>query len=597
MDAAVFAALAPELTRELRQARLEKIVAVNPREWWLLWRGVPGAGGRPERTLVLSLDGPLARVHLEPPGPGRPSDEPAASPFLLLVRRHLGGCRLDAIHHPAWERILHFAFLGPADEFPRRRLTLAYELLGAQGNLLLLEAQGILLGALRPLSERQTRLVAGAPYAPPPPPPATPAAPLSYLQRALALAPAATPLRSALVRNVGGLSPWAAAALAREAGLAPDAPCASLSPANLIRLHERVSLFAQSVAEGRFSPVLWREGDKAREFWVYPAPAPPGWSAEPQPSANAAVAEFFAGRLATARFAQARQALRQRLDAQLARLERKLTAQRGDLARAEAADDLRRAGEAILANLAHLDRGLVSFTGASYADPTPLAVALDPRLSPSENAQRYFDRYRKAKRGQEKAAARVAATADLLSRTRQACFEAREAEDPAELRALAAELVAEGVLEEAKTRVRSGRKPARAAAPPSGKPKPNPRRYRSTDGYDILAGRNSRENDWLTLRSGAPHDLWFHVKDLAGAHVILRLPGEGDPLESTLWEAAQVAAYHSEGRESSQVPVDYTLRRHVRKPPGGRLGQVLYDHHRTLYVTPDPALIARLRAR
>ncbi|MDI6871553.1 MAG: NFACT family protein [Bacillota bacterium] len=609
MDAAVFAALALELERELREARLEKIIPVNPRELSFVLRLAASGGRRDERALVVSLDGPLARLHLEastpgdaarpvwPNSPRRPAGEPpAALPFVLLLRRHLTGCRLTAVHHPAWERILHLTFLGPADEFPRRRLTLVYELLGTQGNLLLLDAQDVLLGALRPLPppERGARMILGARYAPPPPPPAVPGAPLSYLQQAVTLAAPATPLRSALVRNVGGLSPWAARALAGAAGLDPEAPCRTLSPEDVARLHTQLETFAGAVTEGRFSPVLWREAGQPREFWVYPAPCPAGWSAEPQPSANEAVTRFFTERVAAARFAQARQALLQRLDAQLARLERRLKAQREDLARAEAADDLRRAGELILANLPRLSRGMTSFTGSGYADPLPRTVALDPRLTPPENAQRYFDRYRKAKRGQEEAAARVAATAGLLSQVRLARLEAQDAETLADVQALAHELVEEGVLEESRPRSQRGRAPSHPAAPVPAKP--NPRRYRSSDGHDILVGRNSRENDWLTLRTGAPHDLWLHVKDLAGAHVILRLPAEEPVPEEALREAAQIAAYHSEGRESSQVPVDYTLRRHVRKTPGGRPGQVLYDHHRTLYVTPDPALVARLRA-
>ncbi|MGE5552693.1 MAG: NFACT family protein [Betaproteobacteria bacterium] len=591
MDAAVFAALARELDCELREARLEKIIPLNPQELRFLLR-LPSGGGRPERALIVSLDGPLARLHLE--APGRSSDEPsAASPFALLLRRHLPGCRLSGVHHPAWERILHFTFIGPADEFPRRRLTLIYELFGAKGNILLLDAQRILLGSLRPLSEGDNRLQIGAPYAAPPPPTATPGAPLAYLQQAIALAPADAPLRFALVRNVGGLGPWAAAALIRAAGLDPDEPCGAMPPDGAALLCEQLSAFAEDVAAGRFSPALWRQGGELREFWVYPAPVPPGWTVEPQASANEAVARFFAEQVSATRLARGRQTLLQRLDAQLARLERKLRAQQQDLARAEAADDLRRSGELILANLPQLSRGMTVFTGVSYADSTPRTVSLDPRLSPPENAQRYFARYRKAKRGQEEAATRVRATEELFKRTRQARFEAQDAESLAELKALAAQLVEEGILEEATLRPQPGRKVVPPATP--GPNKPSPRRYRSTDGYEILAGRNSRENDWLTLRSGAPHDLWLHVKDLAGAHVILRLPAEGPIPEGALREAAQIAAYHSEGRQSSRVPVDYTPRRHVRKAPRGGPGQVFYDHHRTLYVTPDPALVARLR--
>ncbi|HHW14322.1 MAG TPA: fibronectin-binding domain-containing protein [Firmicutes bacterium] len=618
MDAAVFAALAAELPEALRESRVERIVALNPREVCLALRGT-AEDRSAEVTLTLSLDGPLSRLQWGPVPlavvPRFEGSRPApVPPFILLLRRHLSACRLAGVRHPAWERILHLDFVGPADEFPRRRFTLVYELLGTQANLLLLDWQGILMGALRPLPspERQTRLVQGAPYALPAPAPAVPGAPLPYLRQALALALPETPLGTALVRNLGGLSPFAAASLARAAGLDPSVSCGGLNEEAVLRLHAELEAFAQAVAENRFSPVVWCEDGLVRDFWVHKAPAPPGWLPEPAPTANAAVTRFFSAVVETTRLQQARHTLLQRLDAQLARAERRLKAQRQDLTRAEQADDLRRAGEAILANLPQLSRGMSSFTGAGYGDPTPLRVELDPRLGPSENAQRYFERYRKAKRGQEEAAARVAVTAALARRLREARFEVQEAEGLDELQTLAAELSAEGILEEREEKGEKQEKERRIRQPkgtagrgqeartrgPAGRlpaAKPTPRRYRSSEGYEILAGRNSRENDWLTLRTGAPHDLWLHAKDLAGAHVILRLPAEGYPPERALWEAAQVAAFHSEGRESSQVPVDYTFRRHVRKAPGGRPGQVLYDHHHTLYVTPDPALVARLR--
>lgn len=600
MDAAVFAALAGELGERLREARLERVIPVNPRELRLTLR-IAAPGSRPETTLLLSLDGPLARVHLED---SPPTTRVPVPPFVLLLRRHLAGCRLTAVHHPPWERILHFSFAGPPDEFPRRRFTLVYELLGAQGNLLLLDAQDTVLGSLRPLppEEQSGRLVLGVAYVLPPRPAADPPATAAYLRQAVALALAETPLRAALLRNLAGLSPWTVRALTAATGIDPEQPCGEVPPEALERLHGELARFAQAVAERRFTPVLWRAGGELKEFWVYPSPAPPGWVPEPQPGALETVAGFFAGRVTAERFAQTRQALRARLSSALAKAERRLHAQREDLTRAEAADGLRRAGEAILANLPRLAKGMSSFTGATYAEPeSPLTVALDPRLLPADNAQRYFNRYRKAKRGQGEAAARLQATATLLGQLRLARLEVEDATEESDLAALADELVTEGLLDEARQAQRrtgkgAGGRQVPRKVPPGVSSGPKPRRYRSSDGYEILAGRHSRENDWLTLKSGAPHDLWFHVKDLAGAHVILRLPAEGPLPDEALLEAAQIAAYHSEGRESSQVPVDYTLRRHVRKTPGGRPGQVLYDHHRTLYVTPDPALIARLRA-
>ena len=110
-------------------------------------------------------------------------------------------------------------------------------------------------------------------------------------------------------------------------------------------------------------------------------------------------------------------------------------------------------------------------------------------------------------------------------------------------------------------------------------------KYVSADGYDIYVGKNNTQNDLLTLRTAKNHDVWLHTKDIAGSHVLI-ITGGAEPPQATILEAANIAAYYSKGRESSQVPVDYVQRRHVRKPNGAKPGFVIYDRHKTVYVTP-----------
>ncbi|MGE5508716.1 MAG: NFACT family protein [Chitinophagales bacterium] len=600
-DAAVFAALANEMSTALSGARCDRIGAVTPAE---LVFGV--RVGNQDFALVLSVEGPLSRVHLAPAegarGKGRPEPNPpvAAPPFVLLLRKHLLGCRIEAVTQAPWERQLAFALVGPSDEFPRRRYALVYELLGTQANVLLVDGRGLLLGALRPPAAGEgpsARLVIGAAYVPPRPvaPPPTEAT-LAYLTRALGLAAPEAPARAALQRNLGGLGPWAARFLLRRCNLDPEALCGSLTQGDLASLHRALADFGAAVAEGRFSPTLYREAGRPRDFWAFAAPAPTGSVAEPAVSLSGAITLVFGERVGRERLERTRQALLHRLDGEIARVSRRHAAQVQDLSRAEGAEDLRRCGDVLLANLARIPRGATSFTGEAYGEPGALEVQLDPRLSPQENAQHYFARYRKAKRGLKEAASRLAETAAALAELRLLRLEVLDAATLRELAELSEELPASGRPAPAKRPDKgpAGR-PRKAPPAPAGRSFA-PRRYWSSDGLEILVGRTSRENDRLTLHSGAPWDVWLHVKDLPGAHVIVRLPNEAPAPASSILEAAQLAAYHSEGRASTQVPVDYTLRRHVRKTPGGGPGQVLYDHHRTVFVTPDPALVERLRS-
>ena len=208
-----------------------------------------------------------------------------------------------------------------------------------------------------------------------------------------------------------------------------------------------------------------------------------------------------------------------------------------------------------------------------YADGSPpLTIPLDPLLSPVANAQRYYSKYNKAKRARETLAAQLAecrAEHTYLDSVAVALEQAAEQGEIAEIRQ---ELVQAGHINE-KTR--------RRPAPPTA-----PLAAAAPDGSVILIGRNNRQNDLVTFKHAGPDDIWLHTKDIPGSHVILRCAGR-EPSADALAAAAMLAAWYSKARSSATVPVDYTRRRHVKKPAGAKPGFVIYDRQKTLYVTPD----------
>lgn len=123
-----------------------------------------------------------------------------------------------------------------------------------------------------------------------------------------------------------------------------------------------------------------------------------------------------------------------------------------------------------------------------------------------------------------------------------------------------------------------------------------PLKFRSTDGFEILVGRNNRQNDILTLKTAKATDIWLHTKDIAGSHVIVRTNGQV-PSEQTIFEAAQLAAFHSKGKSGSGVPVDYVAVKFVKKPAGAKPGMVIFTNNKTLYVTPDESVVKKLRGK
>ena len=273
-----------------------------------------------------------------------------------------------------------------------------------------------------------------------------------------------------------------------------------------------------------------------------------------------------------------RNTLRQILDKMTTALERKQVSLRQDLENAEQAEDYRIKGELLTANLHQVERGQTVIQVQNYYSPdlSVLPIELDPQIGPSENAQQYFKKYTKAKRGVS-VIHRLIADNEAEQEALQAyASEVEEAKGLKQLRGIQSEFIKKGWIKETK---RQSKQIESAGAF---------RKYTSPDGFQIYVGRNSKENDLLLRRIASSRDMWLHAKQIHGSHVIIRNPENkpGIPMP-TLLKAAQIAAFFSKAQHSSYVPVDYTWFRYVVKPKGTAPGFVNYTHEKTLHVEPS----------
>ncbi|MCQ6560361.1 Rqc2 family fibronectin-binding protein [Paenibacillus mendelii] len=255
--------------------------------------------------------------------------------------------------------------------------------------------------------------------------------------------------------------------------------------------------------------------------------------------------------------------------------EKKLEKLQETLDIAKDADKYRILGELLTAYMHQIERGDESVEVIDYYDEEQrvVRIALDPQLNPSENAQRYFKRYAKHKSSLTAVAEQMElsrAEMDYLGTLLQQ-LETASLSDIDEIRE---ELVEQGYLRDRTKRGSKKRKVSRPAL----------LCYQSSEGIAIYVGKNNTQNDFLTNKTASPSDTWLHTKDIPGSHVVIRSANFGD---ATLEEAAMLAAHYSQARSSSSVPVDYTLVRHVKKPNGSKPGFVIYDHQKTLFITPD----------
>lgn len=611
-DNMMMAAAVDELSRAVTGGRIQKIS--QPERLELLLHVYTREG---MRRIVVSADPLRARLHLTRLEKANP---PVPPPFCLVLRKRIEGARIEAVGQVPWERVATIDLATHDELGALRRPRLLVEVMGKHSNVLLVDDAGTIIDALKRIGSEENRyrvLVPGEKYIPPPPagkldPDQADARLLRSLLAARGLGEVSPPLgedgarrvAEALWKDVRGLGPDIAAEVAARAVRAgaggPEGFAAAIARAlaEVIAPARGLAPFApQAVLDADGSVVAFsavpRIGHAGLAVRSFPAPGE--------------LLDFVYGRAERlARFRQARERLQRAVETALTRVARRAEAQREELSRARDFQRDLTYGELIKQNLHRLGAGVAEFTAIDYADPDQreVSVPLDPNLTPVENAQRYFKRYARGKKTVAAATPRLSATGAELRYLEEVASSLAvldqaggpSPEDEAALAEIRAELTSSGYL---KPEPPAGRRPsgkpaaARAGAPAAS----SPLRFMTSSGKEVLVGRNNRQNDLLTLKTARPDDLWLHVKEIPGSHVILRRDPSADFTEADIVEAAMLAAYHSRGRQSSRVPVDYTMRNHVRKPAGARPGMVIYDHHRTVYVTPEAAEVERLKPR
>jgi len=241
-------------------------------------------------------------------------------------------------------------------------------------------------------------------------------------------------------------------------------------------------------------------------------------------------------------------------------------------------------GDILYANLYALEKGMNKATLTNYYDPENgmIDIPLDVRLDPVQNAQRYFKKYSKLKTAQKTLEVQIKETLEMINYLEHILTYMEDIQTPQEMTEILTELSDQGLIKKRHKKDKK-KKPAKATF----------KTYRSSDGYEILVGKNNYQNDTLTLKIASNKDIWLHTKIIPGSHVIIRTKGEAVP-ETTLIEAAIIAAFHSKARQSDNVPVEYTFVKNVSKPSGAKPGMVIYTHNKTLYVTPDEKIIETL---
>ena len=578
MDAIFLQAVVEELRGQLPGLRIDKIQQPARDQVVLLFRG---------RRLLLNAGAGAPRLQLTETLRENPAEPPM---FCMLLRKHLSGARVTEVVQPPLERLVRLE-LDAADELGRAgRRTLVLEAMGRRSNLILLDGEGRIIDALRRVDAELSaarQVLPGLYYQPP-----ASVGRLPFLEETeagfrekFAAAPAEHKLDAFLLDSYFGLSPLLARELAFQA--AGDVDCRVFQLEDPEVLWTALDRLCLRVRENRFAPVcLLREG-KPMDFACVPV-AQYGSAAEsvPYDSPSALLDDFYAVRERQERARQRGADLLRTASTARDRLRRKLALQEKEYAGTQDRDRLRVCGDLITANLYRMERGAARLDCENYyEDNAPVSIPLDPLLTPQQNAAKYYKRYTKARTAEKYLREQMALAERDLAYLESVLAELQQAETEQDFLDIREELREVGFLK----KQRSGKKGKRERAAV-------PREFRTSGGLRVLVGRNNRQNDQLTLKTADRRDLWLHTQKIHGSHVILRTGGQ-PPAETDVLEAAMLAAWFSQARDSANVPVDYTEVRFVKKPAGGRPGMVVYTTCHTVNVTPDGELVKGLQVK
>lgn len=563
-----------ELRTTWLPARLEQVYQRDRHTIFLALRTLTGRG-----WLAVSWHPTAARLHLSDPPPRKPD----TFTFSDQLRHQLGGLAFVAIAPVSpWERALDLQFAKrPGDPILWH---LYIEIMGKRSNAILANADNQIVTAAHQVSEKQSSIrpiLTGAPYALPPsltdPIPSL-TEPQSRWQERIALIPDA--LGRQMLKSYQGLSSHLVKAAIASAKLDFEQSTHSLTPDDWNRLFDSWQhwlKFLQTCQTGDLSAIYphWTDTGYQVINWNH-NPEPPDFK-----SVQDLLNRYYTDELNRFDFKQLRHQLSQKLSNLLNKLRVKAQGFENRLQESSEADEYRAKADLLMANLHEWQPGMKAIALPDFETGKPVTIPLDLEKNAVQNAQSLYKRHQKLKRARgavEPLLAAVRQEIDYLEQIEVAISQIDDYREPADLQALAEireEFIQQGYLNDPDYKRQTQEST------------PEFYRFVSPSGFELLIGRNNRQNDVLSFRVATDYDLWFHTQEIAGSHGLLRVPPGSVADEPDLQFAADLTAYYSRARQSEQVPVVYTEPKNVYKPKGAKPGMVIYKHERILWGCPQ----------
>jgi len=553
LDGIYFSNIVKELGSDLLGSKVNKITQPEVDTVILHMRGASG-----NRKVLLTSNSSYARVHFTE----EPKENPMKAPlFLMVLRKHLVGSRLESLTQVDGDRIINFRFIG-FDEFGYdQEFVLSVEMMGKHSNIILYrEKEGTIVDCIKHVSSLKNSyrtLLPGKTYITPPP--SRKLNPLSYSDEELVEKADLEEFdEDFFFRVFAGVSK-------RTSHFVHE----------IYHEEEKPSFIRQilkSLGESKQFLILKNEKEYV-DVTSYPFTE----DYEEFTSPSMALETFVKEKDMRDRIKSKTSDLQKILNNNLHRVRKKIDLLEKSIQDSEDKDEFKLKGELLSANVYAIKSGMDKVTVLNYYNNEEMVIPLNKSKSVSQNIENYYNKYNKKKRAEVMALGQKILAQEEENYLMSILLSLDNLENETEIQDIRNELMLAGYLRFKKT----GNK----------KPKVSkPLHFVSSEGIDLYVGKNNTQNDFLTTKFANRHDTWLHTKNIPGSHVIIR----GDSFsDETLLEAANLAAYYSKGSKSTKVPVDYTLVKNVKKPSGSKPGMVIYSTNKTLYIDPEVPRVKR----
>lgn len=586
LDGLVIHSIVDELHKKLLGGKIDKVYQPENDEVVLHIRN-----NKENFKLVLSCSASNPRVYL---ANNYKKENPINAPmFCMLFRKYIQGGNIVNISQIGFERIIKISVESFDELKEKTTKDIIIEIMGRHSNIILTHSldNKIIDSAKRipPSVSRVRQILPGQTYVlPPKQDKLNPIDEVSLNLFVDTLTSFNGPIFKAIYSKFLGVSPVIAKEICFRANIDENTLIDEISSNDISKVYKEFHNLFKFINDNMYNPsmVIDESIDKVLDFSCINLSQFSNLSIINDDSISKILENYYATKDIKDRIHQRSSDLRKSISIKLDRLYNKLNKQEKELIESENAEIYKIKGELITSYIYMIEKGMESVEVANFYDPEykNITISLNPNFTPSENAQKYFKKYNKMKTAKKEITSQIEITKEEINYLENIILSIENCENLAELMDIREELSKVGYLR-AKNNIKKETKLTT-----------KPHEFISSNGFKILVGKNNKQNDNLTLKIASNEDIWMHTKNIPGSHVIIKTEGKEVP-DETIFEGAMLAAFFSKSKMSSQVPVDYTKKKNVKKPNGSKPGMVIYETNSTIYVTPTEELIAKLKSK